>query len=567
MGLKGNVVVKPVLFFWIFFSFFCYASVPPARAADRQVVEGHVVKAVTELHLPPAGRLTSSTNLNLAIELPLRNQDALASLLQEQYTPTSPQYHHWLTPEEFTTKFGPTEQDYEGVIEFAKANGFTVTRTHPNRALVDVRGSVANIERTFRVTLHTYQHPTEAREFYAPDVEPSLDLAVPILRIIGLNNYIVPHPKQLLRKPTPGANNAAPNAGSGPSGAYTGYDFRAAYLPDGTNLTGAGQVVGLLEFDGYYANDIATYETQSGLPSVTLANVLLDGFNGIPTTGPNSGNAEVALDIEMSISMAPGLSKVIVYEAGPSGIANDILSQMASDNQAKQLSCSWSFGVLGPDPTADQFFQQMAAQGQSFLNAAGDTGAFSGSTSVDFPSDDPYITQVGGTTLTTTGPGGNWASETVWNDGCFHRNCNTCLAGSGGISTSYAIPSYQQGISMSANQGSTTMRNVRMSPWLVTTLPSSPTMASRKRASAPVLQRRCGRVLSPWSISRPRLTVNPPWVFSTRPSTRSAVERTTRLLFTISLPVITPLPAAPISSSRSPATTSAPVGAHPVAAA
>ena len=96
-----------------------------------------------------------------------------------------------------------------------------------------------------------------------------------------------------------------------------------------------------------YANDIATYETQSGLPSVTLANVLLDGFNGIPTTGPNSGNAEVALDIEMSISMAPGLSKVIVYEAGPNGTADDILSRMASDNQARQLSCSWSFGASG----------------------------------------------------------------------------------------------------------------------------------------------------------------------------------------------------------------------------
>jgi subtilase family serine protease len=437
--------------------FFSFTS---AYAAEIQVLHGHVVRAVTELNLEPVGRLASSTNLDLVIGLPLRNQDALNNLLQQQYAPTSPQYHHWLTPDEFTAKFGPTEEAYQAVVEFAKANGFTITGTHSNRTLVDVRGLVADIERTFRVTLFVYQHPTEARKFYAQDVEPSLDLAVPVLNISGLNNYAVPHPKQLIRKSSLEAKNATPNAGSGPSGAYTGYDFRAAYLPGVTDLTGAGQVVGLLEFDGYYTNDITTYETQAGLPSVTLSNVLLDGFNGIPTTGPNSGNSEVALDIEMSISMAPGLSKVIVYEAGPNGIANDILSRMVSDNQAKQLSCSWAFGVLGPDPTADQFFQQMAAQGQSFFDASGDTGAFSGSTSEDFPSDDPYITQVGGTTLTTTGPGGNWVSETVWNDGCFRRNCDSCSASSGGISTSYSIPSYQQGISMSANQGSTTMRNV-----------------------------------------------------------------------------------------------------------
>ena len=166
--------------------------VADARAAERQVVRGHVVKAIAELNLQPVGRLASSTNLDLAISLPLRNKEALASLLQQQYAPSSPQYHHWLTPEEFTERFGPTEQDYQAVIAFAKSNGFTVTGTHSNRTLLDVRGSVGNIERTFRVTLLTYQHPSEAREFYAPDAEPSVDLTVPVLHITGLDNYTLP---------------------------------------------------------------------------------------------------------------------------------------------------------------------------------------------------------------------------------------------------------------------------------------------------------------------------------------------------------------------------------------
>ncbi len=335
------------------------------------MLRGHIPRAVTELHLQPVGQLSGSTNLYLAIGLPLRNQEELNNLLRQIYDPASPNYHRYLTPEQFSERFGPTEQDYQALIDFVKANGLTVGGRHPGRVLLDVNGAVADIERILHLTMRVYRHPTEARTFYAPDVEPSLDLAVPVLNISGLNNYTVPHPKQLIRRPSSKSKNATPNDGSGPRGQYTGYDFRAAYLSGAAGLTGAGQVVGLLEFDGYYANDISEYEAQTGLPSVTLENVSVDGFGEVP--GIN--NSEVALDIEMAISMAPGLSKVIVYEAGPNGTADDILSQMASDNKAKQLSCSWGWGG-GPDATADQYFQQMAMQGQSFFDASGDGDAF-----------------------------------------------------------------------------------------------------------------------------------------------------------------------------------------------
>ena len=103
------------------------------------------------------------------------------------------------------------------------------------------------------------------------------------------------------------------------------------------------------------------------------------------------------------------------------------------------------------EPVAEQIFQQMAAQGQSFFNASGDNDAYTGL--INFPGDSPYITQVGGTTLTTSGPGGAWVSETVWNWG-------DGIGSGGGISTQYPIPGWQTNISMAANQGSTTMRNM-----------------------------------------------------------------------------------------------------------
>ena len=312
--------------------------------------------------------------------------------------------------------------------------------------MLDVEGSVADIEKTLHVNMRVYQHPKEARTFYAPDAEPSLDLAVPVLGISGLNDYWRPRPR-LKVTPLNQALNAAPHTGSGPSGSYMGNDFRSAYIP-GSALNGVGQTVGLLQFDGYTPSDITYYENRAGLPNVILTNVLLDGFDGIPTG--SGGEIEVSLDIEMVISMAPGLDAVIVYEAGPYGNWHDILNRMATDNLAKQLSCSW-YTPGGPaDPVADQIFQQMAAQGQSFFNASGDYGAYTGP--IDFPGDTPYITQVGGTTLTTSDPGGSLLSETVWNWG-------NGIATGGGISTSYPIPSWQARVNLTASGGSTTMRN------------------------------------------------------------------------------------------------------------
>jgi pro-kumamolisin-like protein/HYR domain-containing protein/all-beta uncharacterized protein len=424
-----------------------------ASAAERQFLQGHVVRAVTELHLQPAGRLASSTNLDLVIGLPLRNQEALTNLLQQQYAPTSSQYHHWLTPDEFAARFGPMEDDYQTVIDFAKANGFTITGTHSNRTLVDVRGSVADIERTFHVALLTYQHPSQTREFYAPDSEPSLDLTIPVLHIGGLNNYVVPRPLSISVGPQDKTTGATPAAGSGPAGSYRGSDFRAAYAP-GVSLNGSGQVVGLIEFDGYDASDITEYATQAKLPGVPLRNVLVDGASGSPDDPDQV--LEVSLDIEMVISMAPELDEVVVYEARQGSDSADVLNRIATDDLARQISCSW---FLGDDDSLDQIYQQFAAQGQSFFQASGDNGAFSSSWPDQQQTDTPYVTLVGGTEL-TTGAGATWRSEAVWNRNNGTGRAQTNDASGGGISSLYSIPSWQQELDMTVNQGSTSMRNI-----------------------------------------------------------------------------------------------------------
>jgi subtilase family serine protease len=445
--------------------FLSTAGAGVAADAGIKTLHGHVPAAVAGFHLQPLGRLPATQQLRLAIGLPLHNGAGLDNFLAQVYDPASPNFRQFLTQEEFTARFGPTEQDYETVKNFAQTNGLTVTTTYGNRLVLDVTGPAASVEKAFHITLRTYRHPTEARDFFAPDVEPTVDATLPVVDIQGLSDFSRPHPR-LHRIDAATAANAIPKNGSAPNGSgnYFGNDFRNAYAP-GVTLTGTGQMVGLLEFDGFYSSDITAYATAAGngRTNIVIQTVLLDGYNGVPTTGSDSGNPEVSLDIEMAMDMAPGLAKIVVFEAGPSGSQNDVLeSMLGSSNTVKNLSSSWGWSG-GPSTTTGSIFTNMAAVGQSFFNAAGDSDAFTTGASsvngVDNPSLDnepsscPIITQVGGTTL-TTGANAVYSSETVWNWG---GGTGT----SGGISSTYSIPSWQTNVSnMTGRGGSATQRNI-----------------------------------------------------------------------------------------------------------
>ncbi len=415
-------------------------SVAPTPAAALQTVAGQVPAAIQQLGLQPIGELPATQQLRLAIGLPLRNTDALDKLIKDLSNPSSPRYRQYLSLSEFTDQFGPTVDSYQAVASFAAANGLTVSATTPNRVVLDVVASVADIEKAFHVRLLTYNHPTENRTFYAPDTNPTLDLATTVAAIDGLDNYILPHPNV---HPVGSLDPNKPMNGSGLHGGYMGKDFRNAYVP-GVPQQGAGQTVGLLEFDsGFYQSDISSYEAAAGISPITITPVLIDGYGG----GPGSGNIEVSLDIEMAVSMAEGLSSVRVYEGDA---PNDILSAMVADSYVKQFGASWSYSA---NVVSNELWQEMATQGQSFFNASGDADAYT--SYVPSPGDNPYITIVGGTTLGMTTGGGAYVSEVVWNQSYYQG-----VGSSGGISRYYTIPSWQAPIDMSTNGGSTTYRNL-----------------------------------------------------------------------------------------------------------
>ena len=399
----------------------------------------HVPPAVSDGTAAFAGLADARQPLRLSLSLPQRNEAELDQFLQDVQDPRSASYHQYLSVKEFTERFGPTQEDYDQVVAWARTNGLTVTETPANRRLVSVAASVDAVNRAFGVQLGNYKHPSEDRTFFAPDREPTtFGLGVQLLHVSGLDNFALPQTR-LKQSSVP-----MPHAGgSGPSGQFLPSDMRAAYYGNGA-LTGAGQSIGIFSFEGYNLSDVTLYYQLTGMTSsVPINNVLVNGFSGA-CNGCDDG--EQVLDIVNAIGMAPGITQVLFYEGSS---ATAILNKMVTDNAAKVLSCSW-YGADFNNVSDDPIYRQMAAQGQTFVNASGDLGAYNNKT-WGAPSADPWVLEVGGTDLTTNGAGGSWSSETAWVD-----------SGGGFFSgAGEATPSYQlaAGVLNAANQGSTTYRN------------------------------------------------------------------------------------------------------------
>ena len=410
------------------------------QAQSQSVLTRHVRDVIPSGQARSVGQLPATQTLRLVLVLPLRNQAELDQFLKELYDPASASYRKFLTVEEFTARFGPTQEDYAAAIDFAKRNGLTVAGTSRNRLNLDVIGTIANIEKAFHLKMGVYQHPTENRFFYAPDREPTTNLPFALWHIAGLDNFSIPHPAGLHRNLRVKANATT---GSGPSASFLGSDMRAAYY-GGTTLTGSGQSLGLLEYYGTDLADLNTYFSNIGQTNNVPITLLSTDGTSTSCVYPRCDDTEQTLDMTQALGMAPGMSSLVMY-VGSSDAA--IFNAMATASPLNaQLSSSWTWSPADPS-TDNPYFQEFAAQGQNLFQAAGDSGAWTSSSEI-YPADDPYVTSVGGTDLTTASAGGPWSSETAWVDG------------GGGISPDgYAIPSWQTAAASGCASCSQSLRN------------------------------------------------------------------------------------------------------------
>src|SRR5580658_4729415 len=439
----------------------------PVLAQPQPLLTHHVREAVASGEAKLVGQLPLTDTLRFDIVLPLRDRPGLQSFLRQQYDPASSFYHQFLTPQEFTARFGPSQEDWNALVAFAKANGFEIISGTRDARDLRLSGTVANIEKAFHVSMGIYQDPDEDRKFFAVDREPTVDLPFQLWHITGLDNDSRPHPMYVKKSDYAKSHGIDPDkvvshatTGSGPSASFLGSDMRAAYY-GGTALTGSGQNLALFEFAGTDLADLTTYYKNVGQTEPYTPTLISTG--GYSTTCVDSGRSacddtEQTLDMTQAMGMAPGSKMLYMYVCGDvlaSGSGNisdtSCISAMVTDTDAPlsmQISCSWGWTPADPS-TLDPYFEQMASQGQNFFVASGDSSAWSASNEA-WPADDANIVSVGGTDLTTTKAAGPWASETAWADS------------GGGISPdSIPIPSWQQlsGVITSSNKGSTTLRN------------------------------------------------------------------------------------------------------------
>jgi kumamolisin len=403
----------------------------------QSVLTHHVRDVVQSGAAHAIANLPQDQIIKLDIVLPIRDQAGLDRFLEAISDPASASHNQFLTVREFTDRFGPTQADYDALVEYVKAKGFTVTGGSRDAMELQVKGSVATIEAAFHVSMQSYQRPDGSGSFYSPDREPTVDLSFNLWHVSGLDNYSIPHPLYVSKTEYAKARGIDPatvvshaTTGSGPDASFLGSDMRAAYY--GGTLTGAGQNLGLLEYYGTDLADLDTYYTNVGQTnSVPITLLSTDGTSTScvdSKAGGRCDDTEQTIDMTQALGMAPGLASLVMY-VGYNDSA--IFNAMATANPLNaQLSCSWYWSPADPK-TLDPIFMEFAAQGQNLFDAAGDAFSWQIGGSI-WPADNAYLVSVGGTDLETQSAGGPWASETAW------------LNGGGGFSpNNIPIPSWQ----------------------------------------------------------------------------------------------------------------------------
>ncbi len=465
--LLSGVLIVALL--WLFLSPFSHAAPPSGRVPLADSAASYTSSSQLVSHV------VSGQPMTLSVGLSLRNTANLTAYLRQVSTPGSSLYHQYLNPATFAALYGPLPGSEAAVAAYLRSQGLTITNTYANHLVIDAAGTVGKVEQAFQVKINN-SRGADGHLYYANASAPSLpgELAPLVTTVSGMDD-LVQYGRQSLSVAQSGtlaqdahAPISCPQPGKAtvPT-AYTpvqiasAYNFTKLY---NAGVLGEGQTVGLLELDGYSPNDIALYASCFGGKNMDIQPISIDGFNGQP--GANA--AEVELDMEMVLGLAPRLASLRVYEASITSLAayNDAWARIVNDN-VQVVSTSWVFCEQGPGMSNEIqqeniFFQAAAAQGQTILVASGDlgaTGCYDPKTNtktfpaVDDPASQPYVTGVGGTRLLLN-PDNSYLSEAVWND----RDIRNGASG-GGVSQFWHMPSWQQGPGV-ANAYSTGFREV-----------------------------------------------------------------------------------------------------------
>jgi subtilase family serine protease len=447
---------------WLACAMLALAMRPANAVADgiARLTGNHPAEAAA---IGAAANLAPGRTLHMQVTLALRNQAALSRLLENLQDPSSPEYHRWLTPDQFAARFGPTAGDVRAVTNWLQHSGFTVDPATSARRSIAFHATVATAARAFGVTIAA---SADGKSFANLD-DPAVPAAIaPLIAAIhGLSNTLHAAPGANF---TPGAAVAVSPAARiggatafGPDDLWTFYDYTA--LHDG-GIDGTGtDCIALIEDSDFDDASVAAFDTTFGLPAPQVTRVFADGSN----PGINSDELETLLDVQYAHVAAPG-APLVVYigndaASGDNGIP-DAIARAVSDNACGAIGVSFGFCGAAPSfytSTLNQLFAQAATQGQGVFAATGDEGAAGITLNKEMTActaakkrtaselaANPNVTAVGGTQFTPDFDGaGNdlgSATEMVWHDGKIVPKSSRG-AGGGGKSALFLKPAFQSG--------------------------------------------------------------------------------------------------------------------------
>ncbi|MGA9391791.1 MAG: S53 family peptidase [Candidatus Sulfotelmatobacter sp.] len=403
-----------------------HAALPYPNATTPKAIDHGELKAQSG---------TTPISITIAVRLPKLNE--AENLLKALHTPGDPQFHQFLTADQFVARFGPANADVAKVIAALAKYGLTAART--TATTLKVTGLPADMERAFSVSLHTYEIPAHDNvpgyTFHAPLTSATIpaEISAVAAAVVGLDSR--PRFRPLSRTVSPKlrmASSVSQKTTPDEPGLWTVTDFPDYYDVQPLyhrGVTGSGRTIGIVTFASFTPSDAFAYWSAVGLSvnpnRIQIVNV--DGGPGAPSDV--SGSDETTLDVEQSGGIAPG-ARIIVYQAPGTGQGSiDDFAAAIDGNSAETVSVSWGdweecanrgigdfpSACMPPDPTfveaTHELFVRAAIQGQTLFAAAGDDGAYdnvidcptgdlcSNPLSVDYPASDTAITAGGGTTL------------------------------------------------------------------------------------------------------------------------------------------------------------------------
>lgn len=405
------------------------------------------------------GEASSTTRLpdvTLHFSLTAAQQTSLSQLLLDQQNPGSPRYHQWLTPQQFGAQFGLSPADLNAVKSWLAAQGFTDVRVAPSNNLVSFSGTVAQLERSLGLSMHSVVLDGEPHLTNISNPKLPSGLAAVVSGITGLNDFRL-KPRVRLRPRF--TSSVSGDHFLAPGDLYSIYDMSPLLS---ASINGSGVSIAVVGQTDISPTDVAAFRSASGLSSNLPATVLAG-----PDPGTSSDSGEIAeahLDVEWAGAIAPSAS---IQYVNSTDVLNISLPYAITNNVAPIISIS--YGLCEQDSDAatldsiNVLFQQANAQGQTIVGPGGDSGAtdcdyLSASAAdglaVDFPASSPFVTGMGGTTF-NEGSGTYWSSsnnsnggsangyipEVVWNDSSTSGLSST----GGGRSIFFAKPSWQTG--------------------------------------------------------------------------------------------------------------------------